>query len=346
MARRLFIPHKDQASPISQPDYGTDMRAIERYFANFTPTALQIEAGTNITLTPPTGKLAKGPVKISSTGGGGGTNYSGDVLVVYGDTNTGPGSALKGMTGIQTAISTVVSSHRLTILCIGNEYAHGSPVTLHPANQVTRIIGLGQALLGAVKLPGTLTDKSITFENVEIALTLPNTQSRNYSDCSFEFINCSTTITGPPTTGTTTITSRGVVLIFRDSHVFFHGDLLVDLISAVGSGIQNKTTRATFLTHHGIGITIRASTMIGTFTFPLLRTSGSLIEGCTLSVGGLTVAAGHNLTVIGNTLNNSFRVEFGSGTHRCAGVYNVIRSFASINTGGGTTNVIASNTTI
>ncbi len=345
MARRLFIPHKDQASPISQPDYGTDMRAIERYFANFTPTALQIEAGTNITLTPPTGKLAKGPVKISSTGGGGGTNYSGDVLVVYGDTNTGPGSALKGMTGIQTAISTVVSSHRLTILCIGNEYAHGSPVTLHPANQVTRIIGLGQALLGAVKLPGTLTDKNITFENVKITLTLPNTRSRNYSGCSFKFTSCYGLITGPATTGTTKTTSRGVGLTFYNSTFFITGQLLVDGIYAVGSGLE-APTRANFLTHYGVGLSIAGSYLTGQFNIPLLDTSNSLIEGCRLSAGALTVAAGQHLTVIGNTLSSSFQVEFGSGTHRCAGVYNVIRTFASIHTGGGTTNVIASNTTI
>lgn len=60
----LFIPRKTQ-NPVQQPDYGTDMRAIETWAKN---VIVQLTAGSGITLTPSGGV---GPVvEIAASGGG------------------------------------------------------------------------------------------------------------------------------------------------------------------------------------------------------------------------------------------------------------------------------------
>jgi hypothetical protein len=71
-SKGLFIPNKAQ-TPVRQPTYGTDMRAIETWLNGENPFIRRIIAGTNITTVPATGFPNKtGAVTVNATGGGGG----------------------------------------------------------------------------------------------------------------------------------------------------------------------------------------------------------------------------------------------------------------------------------
>jgi hypothetical protein len=78
--RNLFIPRKATTGKVGQPDYGTDMRAIEKW-ANSIPIT-ELVAGSNITLTPSNGQGST--VEIAASGGGGGGGYA---------SITGPGTS-------------------------------------------------------------------------------------------------------------------------------------------------------------------------------------------------------------------------------------------------------------
>ena len=124
-----------------------------------------------ISPSPPTGDLTKAPVKVSATGGGGGTSYSGDTLVVYGDHNPA-----RGHTGAAASQhSRRSSTHTRYWRCRDGDLHRQQLDARHtqsvqPQNGDTRIVGTG-GNTGRITLHATRSSQLI-LENAGRKITL------------------------------------------------------------------------------------------------------------------------------------------------------------------------------
>lgn len=159
--KNLFIPRKDKGSP----DYGTDMRAIERW-CNSIPIT-ELVAGSNITLTPSNGQGST--VEISASGGGGGGYAS----------LTGPGTG--NPTGALTQGGPFTINNNLTV----NGIAGTARITLASGGAYITGGGANIGLNGNVQITnGSISNDGtgdINFTVLDFANTIASPGSPAYT---------------------------------------------------------------------------------------------------------------------------------------------------------------------